>query len=120
MGAWFHEDNRGECQLICSYSRHTATAITKAAQSAHRLIDLAEADGLDGYPPVFNQEAQDKWWTEVFGDTEQELIEQRTAIAKRYKRLSFWQRSARRETLEAYVRIDQMLTTGHGLESVWR
>lgn len=85
--------------------------VSKAESDARKLAKLTGFDSLG---------ATAERWIETFGDTEPDLEEYLSYLARRYRDTSVWKRKDRRTIIQRYISVHAILTVAHGLETVWR
>ena len=126
--AFYIEYPDGHATLVISWSRHNARTYREAEQEARALIASAvETDGVSKHPPLRwrreeSQREHLRWYLAVFGDSEKDLKERSSALAKRYRSLRYkpWSWTERRRVKTAYMRLDGMMTVAYGLTITWR
>lgn len=93
-------------------------ALAEAEQHANdvkRHAGLCPSGWLKGEAEAYYQ-----WWVETFGASRQEFEEMAAALARSYHRTRRWERKKRQRIMGDYIRVKGILTSGSGLETVWR
>jgi hypothetical protein len=104
--------------LSVARSRERTRVYNEARERADSLIQAAGLEGLDATAPVLASEEEIRhWWMQAFGCSEAELIDGRSAFAKRYRRLRLRPSCRqRREVLRSYILVDGLLMSAYGID----